>query len=47
MGQSRPWPDAMETLTGQRQIDASAMVEYFAPLKRWLDEQNKGARVGW
>ncbi len=47
MGQSKPWPDALETLTGQRQMDASAMVDYFAPLKKWLDEQNKGKPVGW
>ncbi|MPY88540.1 MAG: peptidase M2 family protein [Luteitalea sp.] len=39
MGRSRPWPDALETLTGERQLDASAILEYFAPLKRWLDEQ--------
>jgi peptidyl-dipeptidase A len=47
MGQSKPWPDAMEALTGQRQGDASAIIEYFAPLKKWLDEQNKGMKVGW
>jgi peptidyl-dipeptidase A len=47
MGQSRPWPDALEALTGQRDMDASAIVEYFAPLKAWLDEQNKGKPVGW
>jgi peptidyl-dipeptidase A len=49
MGKSRPWPDALEALTGQRQMDASAMLEYFAPLKAWLDEQNKknGAKEGW
>jgi peptidyl-dipeptidase A len=47
MGQSRPWPEAMEALTGQRQMDASAMVDYFAPLKTWLDEQNKGEKIGW
>jgi peptidyl-dipeptidase A len=47
MGQSKPWPDAMEALTGQRQADASAIIEYFAPLKKWLDEQNKGMKVGW
>ncbi|HWZ53516.1 MAG TPA: M2 family metallopeptidase, partial [Candidatus Acidoferrales bacterium] len=40
MGKSRPWPDALEALTGQREMDASAMLEYFAPLKAWLDEQN-------
>lgn len=47
MGQSKPWPDALEAMTGQRQMDASAIVNYFAPLKVWLDEQNKGKPVGW
>jgi peptidyl-dipeptidase A len=47
MGASRPWPDALEALTGQREMDATAMAEYFAPLKKWLDEQNRGTRVGW
>jgi peptidyl-dipeptidase A len=47
MGQSKPWPDALETLTGERQTDAGALLEYFAPLKQWLDEQNKGKNVGW
>ncbi len=47
MGQSKPWPDALYVLTGERQMDAGAMMEYFAPLKQWLDEQNKGEQVGW
>jgi len=47
MGQSKPWPEAMESLTGQREADASAILEYFVPLKKWLDEQNKGMKVGW
>ena len=47
MGQSKPWPEAMEALTGQREADAGAILEYFAPLKKWLDEQNKGMKVGW
>jgi peptidyl-dipeptidase A len=47
MGQSKPWPDAMEAITGQRQADAMAILDYFAPLKTWLDEQNKGQKVGW
>jgi peptidyl-dipeptidase A len=47
MGQSRPWPDALEALTGQRELDATAILDYFAPLKRWLDEQNRGKPVGW
>jgi peptidyl-dipeptidase A len=47
MGQSRPWPEALEALTGSRQMDATAIVDYFAPLKAWLDEQVKGKPVGW
>jgi peptidyl-dipeptidase A len=47
MGCSRPWPDALEALTGQRQMDATAIRDYFAPLQKWLDEQNKGKPVGW
>ncbi len=47
MGTSRPWPDALEALTGQRQMDATAIVDYFARLKAWLDEQNRGHPVGW
>ncbi len=41
LGRSRPWPDALETLCGQRKMDATAMLDYFAPLKTWLDEQNR------
>jgi len=47
MGQSKPWPDELEVLTGQRQMDASAILDYFAPLQKWLDEQNKGLKAGW
>jgi len=47
MGQSRPWPDALDALTGQRQMDATAIRDYFAPLEKWLEEQNQGKPVGW
>jgi peptidyl-dipeptidase A len=47
MGASRPWPDALEVLTGTRKMDAGAMLDYFAPLQKWLDEQNEGVPVGW
>jgi len=47
LGQSRPWPDALEVLTGQREMDATAILDYFAPLKKWLDEQNRGRQCGW
>jgi peptidyl-dipeptidase A len=47
LGASVPWPDALEAFTGERQMNGTAMVEYFAPLKEWLDEQNKGQTAGW
>jgi len=47
MGESRPWPDALEAMTGQRQMDATAIRDYFAPLEKWLEEQNQGKPVGW
>ncbi len=47
MGASKPWPDALEAFTGERQMSGKAMVEYFAPLMAWLEEQNKGQKAGW
>jgi peptidyl-dipeptidase A len=49
MGQSKPWPEALETLTKEKQMDAMALADYFAPLKAWLDEQNASKQypVGW
>lgn len=41
MGQSRPWNEALKALTGEDKMDATAIIDYFAPLKKWLDEQNK------
>jgi peptidyl-dipeptidase A len=47
MGQSRPWPEALDTLAGAKQMDAGAILDYFAPLSSWLDEQLAGKPVGW
>jgi peptidyl-dipeptidase A len=47
MGMSRPWPDALEALTGQREMDATAVVDYFRPLLDWLETQNQGKACGW
>ena len=47
MGASRPWPDALEVVTGQREMDATAILDYFAPLQAWLDEQNADRSCGW
>ncbi|MBI1186108.1 MAG: peptidase M2 family protein [Alphaproteobacteria bacterium] len=47
MGQSRPWPDALEAFTGTRQMDGSSMVNYFRPLMSWLENENRGRQCGW
>jgi len=47
MGQSRPWQDALEKIAGTRQMDASAIRDYFAPLQKWLDQQNQVKPSGW
>lgn len=47
LGASQPWPDALEVMTGQREMDATAILDYFAPLQAWLDEQNATRSCGW
>lgn len=47
MGQSRPWPEALEALTGAREMDATAILEYFEPLHTWLKQQLQGKTCGW
>lgn len=47
MGLSKPWPEALKALTGEERMDATAMLDYFAPLKEWLDKQTAGKPVGW
>ena len=47
MGSGRPWPDALEALTGSREVDASAILDYFAPLHAWLKTQNESRSCGW
>lgn len=49
MGSSRPWQDAMEVVTGQRKMDASGLLEYFEPLRVWLENDNRktGEKIGW
>ena len=42
MGRSKPWPEELATFTGEHDIDASAINDYFAPLSAWLDKQNEG-----
>lgn len=47
MGKSKPWQEAMQTLTGKPDMDASTIENYFAPLKVWLDKQNSSRQCGW
>ena len=47
MGASKPWPDALEAFTGQREMSGDALIEYFKPLQAWLKQQNKGKKCGW
>jgi len=47
LGQSKPWPEALAAFTGTPDITGQALVDYFAPLKAWLDKQNKGHPTGW
>lgn len=47
MGASKPWPDALEAITGTRQMDAGPMLQYFAPLQEWLVAQNASQTCGW
>jgi len=46
-GQSEPWQSTLEKLTGTREMDATAIVDYFAPLMEWLGQQNEGRSCGW
>jgi peptidyl-dipeptidase A len=47
MGASKPWPDALQAFTGTREISGKPMLEYFAPLQTWLEQQNAGKQCGW
>jgi peptidyl-dipeptidase A len=47
MGASKPWQEAMEALSGEREGDAGAILEYFAPLRAWLKDEIKDEKCGW
>ena len=47
LGQSEPWPDALERFTGTREMDGSAIIAYFEPLMTYLEERNAGRQCGW
>ena len=47
MGQRHEWPDALEALTGERKMEGGSLREYFRPLERWLEQENRGVPIGW
>jgi peptidyl-dipeptidase A len=47
LGASKPWQEALFAMTGEKEMDASAILDYFRPLSDWLKEQNKGQACGW
>ncbi|AYJ85684.1 peptidase M2 family protein [Sphingomonas paeninsulae] len=47
MGQSKPWPEALQAFTGTRELSGKSMIAYFKPLMTWLQVQNKGRSCGW
>ncbi len=47
LGASKPWPEALEVITGSREMDAGPLLEYFEPLQAWLEKENQGRSCGW
>ena len=47
LGSSKPWPVALEALTGTREMDGGPLIEYFKPLMAYLEEQNTDRKCGW
>jgi peptidyl-dipeptidase A len=47
MGSSQPWQASYKVLTGSENMDATAILDYFAPLHVWLKDQNKGKQCGF
>ncbi|NTX13799.1 M2 family metallopeptidase [Myxococcus sp. CA056] len=47
LGASKPWPEALQVVTGTRKMDATPLLDYFSPLRQWLKAQNKGQKCGW
>ncbi|MFT5758181.1 MAG: peptidyl-dipeptidase A [Alteromonadaceae bacterium] len=47
MGSSQPWQEAYKVLTGNEQMNATAVLDYFSPLQTWLKEKNQGKQCGF
>ncbi len=47
LGASKPWPEALAAISGETKMDATAIIDYYAPLMTWLKEKNQGQQCGW
>jgi len=47
LGQSKPWQEALEAMIDDKELSGKAMLNYYAPLKQWLDQENEGRACGW
>ncbi len=45
-GGTEDWRKVLKDATGE-ELSTRAMVDYFQPLMAWLEEQNKGRKIGW
>jgi peptidyl-dipeptidase A len=46
LGATRDWRAIIKDATGE-ELSGQAMLDYYAPLLKWLQEQNQGHAVGW
>jgi len=47
LGKSVPWQEAFKEITGTEKLSGESIMNYYKPLKKWLDEQNKERLCGW
>ncbi len=47
LGASQPWREALRALSGETEMDATAILDYYRPLIVWLKEKNQGEQCGW
>ncbi len=45
-GATEDWRQLLKKTTGEG-LSTRAMLDYFKPLTKWLEEQNKGRKIGW
>ncbi|NXX07699.1 ACE2 enzyme, partial [Larus smithsonianus] len=47
LGRSKPWTQALESVTGEKYMNAAPLLHYFEPLYKWLQKNNSGRYIGW